>query len=78
MGGDWSASTRAGRQASLELLGLMASSTSAVEGLAPGLPLAALIEVCSLLGPQLFLLLNFLRGFILPIQMSDQEFGLWG
>lgn len=67
-----------GGGASLELLGLMASSTSVVEGLAPGLPLAAFIEMCCLLGPQLFLLLIFLRGFILPIQMSDQESGLWG
>lgn len=78
MGGDWSANIRPGGRASLELLGLMAASTSAVEGLAPGLPLAAFIEVFSLQGPQLLLLHNFLRGFIFPIQMSDQESGLWG
>lgn len=62
--------------ASLELLGLMASGTNAVAGLSPGLPLAGLIQVCSLLGAQLLLLLHCPSGFILPVQMSDQESGL--
>lgn len=63
--------------ANVELLGLKASSTSAVEGLASGLPLADFIEDFLLLGTQLLLLLNCLRGFILLIQMGDQESGLW-
>lgn len=46
--------------ANLELLGLRASSTSAVEGLASGLPLADFIEEFLLLGTQLLLLLNCL------------------
>lgn len=55
----------------MELLGLTASDTNVVAGLAPGVPLAGFIQVFTPLEAPLLLLLNYPRGFMLACMNSD-------